>query len=143
DSDPSGAPSRKISGWIVPKTETRAGDTLVSVGPASVPADLRTNPRSITAIPSGIPRTPNCTNTSPNRTPRRPGHKAQPQRTSPDAAESKHADCGKNGSDRTGRRVAAIICVHRDRHRLLRRVRERWRALRLRARISADRLPRL
>src|SRR5436190_5908457 len=113
-SDPSGAPSRKISGWIVPKTEMRAGDSFVSVGPACVPADLRTNPRSITAIPNGIPRTPNCTNTSPNRTPRRSGHTAQPQRTSPDAAESKHADCGKNGSDRSGRRVAAIICVHRS-----------------------------
>src|SRR5262249_57184423 len=114
DSDPSGAPSRKISGWIVPKTETRAGDTLVSVGPASVPADLRTNPRSITAIPSGIPRTPNCTNTSPNRTPRRPGHKAHPHRTSPDAAKSKHVDSAKNGSDRTDRCFPAITFVLRD-----------------------------
>ena len=57
--DPSGAPSRKISGWIVPKTETRAAGNAVSVGPACVPADLRTNPRSIAAIPNGIARTPN------------------------------------------------------------------------------------
>jgi hypothetical protein len=57
-SDPSGALSRKISGWIVPKTETRRpGD--VSAGPACVPADLRMNPKTIAAIPNGIARRPN------------------------------------------------------------------------------------
>jgi hypothetical protein len=59
DSDPSGALSRKISGWIVPKTERRGPATAVSAGRACVPADLRTNPRIIAAIPNGIARSPN------------------------------------------------------------------------------------
>src|SRR5262245_56681261 len=101
DSNPSGAPSRKISGWIVPKTERRGPGNAVSAGRACVPADLRTNPRIITAIPNGIARSPNRTNTPPNNPyPRRLWRKVQRQRTSPDAGESKHADCGKNRSDR-------------------------------------------
>src|SRR5262249_56462695 len=48
DPDPSGALSRKTSGWIVPKTETRRPGN-VSAGPACVPADLRMNPRTIAA----------------------------------------------------------------------------------------------
>ena len=36
---------------------------------------------------------------------RRLWRSVQRQRTSPDAGESKHADCGKNRSDRSGRRV--------------------------------------
>src|SRR5262245_59143354 len=94
--DPSGAPSRKISEWIVPKTETRGAGNAVSVGPACVPADFRMNPRSIAAIPTGIARTPRLANTSPT-----PTHVATAwQRTSPDAGGIKHADCGKNRSDR-------------------------------------------
>jgi hypothetical protein len=57
--DPSGALSRKSSGWIVPKAETREPGNPGAAGPACVPADLRTNPKSIAAIPSGIARTPN------------------------------------------------------------------------------------
>jgi hypothetical protein len=43
---------------------------------------------------------------------RRLWRKVQRQRTSPDAGESKHADCGKNRSDRSGRRVPEI--AHRS-----------------------------
>src|SRR5262249_14740328 len=50
DSDPSGALSRKISGWIVPKTERRGPGNAGSAGRACVPADLSTNPRIIAAI---------------------------------------------------------------------------------------------
>src|SRR5437868_3314875 len=54
--DPSGAPSRKISGWMVPNTDTRGPGSPASAGPA--PADFRTYPRSSAAIPSGIARIP-------------------------------------------------------------------------------------
>src|ERR1700756_2524396 len=47
-------PSRKISGWIVPKTERRGPGNAVSAGRACVPTDLRTNPRIIAAIPNGM-----------------------------------------------------------------------------------------
>src|SRR5262245_10676417 len=66
--DPSGALSRKSSGWIVPKTETGGPGNPAAAGPAFVSADLRTNPKSIAAIPSGIARTPNWINASPTRT---------------------------------------------------------------------------
>jgi hypothetical protein len=59
DPDPSGALSRKSSGWIVPKAETRGPGSPGAAGPACVHTDLRTNPKSIAAIPSGIARTPN------------------------------------------------------------------------------------
>src|SRR5262249_10921395 len=59
DPDPSGALSGKSSGWIVPKTETRGPGNPGAAGPAFVSADLRANPKSIAAIPSGIARTPN------------------------------------------------------------------------------------
>ena len=47
-----------MSGWIVPKTETAGPGSPMSAGPACVPADLRTNPKHIAAIPNGIARTP-------------------------------------------------------------------------------------
>src|SRR5262249_46192309 len=96
DPDPTGALSRKSSGWIVPKTEMRGPGNAGSVGPACVPADLRTNPRTIAAIPTGTAPPPHRTNTSPTCPPRCLWHNVQRQRTSPDAGASKHADCGKN-----------------------------------------------
>ena len=66
--DPSGARSRKMSGWIVPKTEIPGPANPGSAGPACVPADLSTNPKHIAAIPNGIARTPDRTNRSPTPT---------------------------------------------------------------------------
>src|SRR5262249_34227245 len=58
DPDPSGALSRKISGWIVPKTKTsRPGN--VSAGTDCGPADLMINPITIAVLPNGIARSPN------------------------------------------------------------------------------------
>jgi hypothetical protein len=79
--DPSGARSRKISGWMVPKTEMLGPGNPVSAGPACVTADFRTNPTNIAAIPNGIARTPTRTNTPPLVP------TLQQQRTSPDAGE--------------------------------------------------------
>ncbi len=65
--DPIGARSRKMSGWIVPKTE-RLGPPRpmsVGIGSACVPADLSAIPKTTAATPSGIAGTPNRTNMSP------------------------------------------------------------------------------
>ena len=48
--DPSSVRSRKMSGWMVPKTEIDGPGNAVSAGPACVPADLSTNPTHIAAI---------------------------------------------------------------------------------------------
>src|SRR6476660_4225042 len=48
-----GIGSRKMSGWMVPKTEIPEPGDPVSTGPAWVPADLRTNVKNIAAIPNG------------------------------------------------------------------------------------------
>jgi hypothetical protein len=69
--DPSGVRSRKMSGWMVPKTEIDGPGNAVSAGPACVPADLSTNPRHIAAIPTGITRPPHRTKRSPTPCPHR------------------------------------------------------------------------
>ena len=58
---------------LVPPTFTFVGSARnpMSAGPACVPGDLRTNPKTTAAIPNGIERTPTRTNASPTRTPRR------------------------------------------------------------------------
>ena len=96
---PSGARSRKMSGWMVPKTDMAGPGDPASAGPVCVPADLSTNPRHIAAIPTGTARTPHRTKRSPTPThvARRNG---QRQRASPAASGSKHGDCGKNRSER-------------------------------------------
>ena len=66
--DPIGARNRKMSGWIVPKTEIlgRSARSPISAGPACVPGDLRTNPKTIATIPNGTERTPTQTNAFPH-----------------------------------------------------------------------------
>ena len=68
DCDPIGARNRKMSGWIVPKTEIlgRSARSPISAGPACVPGDLRTNPKTIATIPNGTERTPTQTNAFPH-----------------------------------------------------------------------------
>jgi hypothetical protein len=65
--EPIGVRSRKMSGWIVPKTDKLEPPRPESagIGPACVPADLRAIPKTTAAIPSGIAGTPNRTNMSP------------------------------------------------------------------------------
>src|SRR5262245_56606471 len=53
---------------MVPKMETPGLRGPASAGSACVPRDLRTNPKTTAAIPSGIVRPPNWTNTLPTPT---------------------------------------------------------------------------
>src|SRR5262249_43615804 len=108
DPDPSGALRRKTSGWIVPKTETRRPGN-VSAGPACVPADLRMNPRTIAANSKRNRAEPKLTQYAPHSyatfaTSVAPHGNARP----PETRGSKHADCGKNRSSRSSRRLPVI-----------------------------------
>ena len=95
----------KCQGGLSRKRKQLGPGNPASAGPACAPADLRTNPTHIAAIPNGIARTPHRTNTSPT-----PTHVAfQRQRTSPDAGGRKHADCGKNR--RTDRAAGSGDCL--------------------------------
>src|SRR5262245_15522843 len=53
---------------MVPKMETPGLRGPASAGSACVPGDLRTNPKTTAAIPSGIVRPPSWTNTLPTPT---------------------------------------------------------------------------
>src|SRR5262245_12242781 len=109
-SEPNGALSRKISGWIVPNTDMRGASAPVSAGPACVPADLRANPRSIVAIPipKGIARIPPCTKMPPL-------HATSslaclpPATYVPRRVARKHADYGNNGSANCGKIRQKIV----------------------------------
>ena len=70
--DPSGARSRKMSGWMVPKTEMLGPGNPVSAGPACVPADLRTNPTTHRGDSKRNRADPHSNQYAPHPYPRRP-----------------------------------------------------------------------
>ena len=82
--DPSGGRIRKMSGWIVPNTEILGPGNPVCAGPACVTAELSKNPKLTAAIPNGIVRSPNRTNTFPHSYCASPLAQCPRQRTSPD-----------------------------------------------------------